>query len=81
MSKRRRAAARQQAAAPAGRFSVARTALCAVLVLAGIAYVTYYLTAVVDDGTPKLLGDLGDWNFLIGFGFMITGLLMTMKWR
>ena len=81
MSKPRSAAARQQAEAPAGRFSVARTALCAVLVVAGIAYVTYYLTAVLDDGTPKLLGDLGDWNFLIGFGLIVVSLLMTMKWR
>ena len=77
MSKPRSAAARQQAEAPAGRFSVARTALCAVLVVAGIAYVTYYLTAVVDDGTPKLLGDLGDWNFVIGFGLIFLGLVLA----
>lgn len=28
-----------------------------------------------------LLSDLGNYNFLIGFGLMITGLLMTMRWR
>lgn len=25
--------------------------------------------------------DLGSWNFAVGFAFMITGLLMTMRWR
>lgn len=28
-----------------------------------------------------LLSSLGNWNFLIGFVLMITGLLMTMRWR
>lgn len=27
------------------------------------------------------IGNLGPWNFLIGFGLMIVGLLMTMRWR
>lgn len=27
------------------------------------------------------MADLGAWNFLIGFVFMIIGLLMTMRWR
>ena len=25
--------------------------------------------------------NLGGWNYLIGFGFMVSGLLMTMNWR
>lgn len=25
--------------------------------------------------------ELGGWNYLIGFGFMVSGLLMTMNWR
>lgn len=25
--------------------------------------------------------ELGNWNFAIGFALMITGLLMTMRWR
>jgi hypothetical protein len=24
---------------------------------------------------------LGNWNFAVGFAFMIAGLLMTMRWR
>ena len=27
------------------------------------------------------LSSLGNWNFAIGFAFMIAGLLMTMRWR
>lgn len=35
------------------------------------------------DGTGgiPLMRDLGNWNFLIGFALMITGLLMAMRWR
>jgi hypothetical protein len=28
-----------------------------------------------------LMADLGAWNFAIGFALLITGLLMTMRWR
>ena len=27
------------------------------------------------------MGAMGNWNFAIGFGMMIAGLLMTMRWR
>ena len=27
------------------------------------------------------MADLGNWNFAVGFAFMIAGLLMTMRWR
>lgn len=27
------------------------------------------------------MADLGNWNFAIGFALMISGLLMTMRWR
>lgn len=27
------------------------------------------------------MSELGAWNFAVGFGFMIIGLLMTMQWR
>ena len=77
MSKPRSAAARQQAEAPSGRFSVPRIVLCLVLFFAGVAYVAYYLRSVVDDGTPARIADLGDWNFLIGFGVMFLGLVLA----
>lgn len=28
-----------------------------------------------------LMTDLGAWNYLVGFGLFIVGLLMTMGWR
>ena len=28
-----------------------------------------------------LLNSLGNWNFMIGFALMVSGLLMTMRWR
>jgi len=77
VSKPRSAAARQQAEAPSGRISVPRTVLCAVLVLVGISYVVFYTWTVLGDGTPKLLADLGDWNFAIGFGVMFLGLVLA----
>ena len=27
------------------------------------------------------MADLGSWNYLIAFAFMIVGLLLTMRWR
>lgn len=55
------------------------TGLAALLTAAGIAYVVYYLTAVLDDGTPKRLADLGDWNWLIGFGVLFLGLAVAAR--
>ncbi|GAB2645717.1 cell division protein CrgA [Gordonia jinhuaensis] len=57
------------------------------LMLIGLVWlIVFYLVA-----TPTSLGadgkalywmySLGAWNFLIGFGFMVVGLLMTMRWR
>ncbi|AUS78781.1 cell division protein CrgA [Actinoalloteichus sp. AHMU CJ021] len=35
---------------------------------------------IAGDRIP-LMAELGSWNFLVGFALMITGLLMTMRWR
>ncbi|WP_278313985.1 cell division protein CrgA [Lolliginicoccus levis] len=46
--------------------------------LAGLVWlVVYYLAG------PQIawLDGLGAWNFLIGFGLWIVGLLMTLRWR
>ena len=46
--------------------------------LVGLAWlIVYYLAA---DSIPWM-NDLGAYNFLVGFGFMVVGLIMTMKWR
>ncbi|MFD4369337.1 cell division protein CrgA [Rhodococcus sp. NPDC058521] len=39
--------------------------------------IVYYLAA----DQLQWMNDLGAYNFLIGFGFMVVGLIMTMKWR
>lgn len=48
------------------------------LMLIGLAWLLVYYLA---QEHIAFLGNLGAWNFLIGFGFMIAGLLMTMRWR
>jgi len=54
----------------------------AVVLLAGLAYlVVYYLT---NSGTSPEIGfmdDLGAWNFAVGFGVMLLGLVMAVRWR
>ncbi len=58
------------------RVSPVRSVLALLLVVVGIAWIIYYTVAVVGDGTPAAVADLGDWNFLIGFGVMFVGLMM-----
>jgi hypothetical protein len=45
--------------------------------LAGLAWLATYYIAAKNIGW---LDDLGGWNFLIGFGLMVVGLVMTMGW-
>jgi hypothetical protein len=78
VSKPRSTASRQETAAPEG-VKVLPTALAALLVVAGIAYVVYYVTAVYDDQSPKALADLKDWNWLIGFGLLFLGLAVAAR--
>ena len=61
----------------APRISVVRTAIAALFVLAGIAWLTYYLVAAYDDAKPAWMSDLGDWNFLIAFGAIFLGLMIA----
>jgi hypothetical protein len=57
--------------------SPVRTGLAALLSVAGIAWVCYYAFAVVGDGRPASVADLGDWNFLIGFSVLFVGLALA----
>ena len=51
-----------------------------VVLLLGLAYqVTYYLTNS-GSGVP-VMEDLGAWNFAVGFGVMMLGLIMAVRWR
>lgn len=54
--------------------SVVRMALVVLLVGLGIAWLTYYLVSAQDSGDPAWMSDLGDWNFVIGFGAVFLGL-------
>ncbi len=57
-----------------------------VLMVVGIAWMTYYYVAVrvdptqfpaPDPGSPKFMADLGNWNYLIGFGLLFLGLMVS----
>ena len=67
------------------RFSV-RFLIALLLMVVGIAWIAYYYTVVRVDptvvpapesGGPKFMADLGDWNYLIGFGLLFTGLVVS----
>jgi hypothetical protein len=53
------------------------------VLLLGLAYlVTYYLTSSGSDPHIPVMGDLASvWNFAIGFGVMLLGLIMAVRWR
>ncbi|GAB3791912.1 cell division protein CrgA [Nocardioides ungokensis] len=66
-------------------FSV-RFVLAIVLVAVGIAWMAYYYSVVRVDptvlpapkaGSPKFMADLGNWNYLIGFGAIFAGLIIA----
>jgi hypothetical protein len=54
----------------------------AAIMLVGLAYlVVYYLTSSGTDPRVPVMADLGSWNFAVGFGVMLVGLVMAVKWR
>ena len=57
--------------------SLVRTGIAALLVLVGIAWLVVYVTVAgpTTDGTKLTwMGDLGRWNYAIGFGLIFVGL-------
>jgi hypothetical protein len=62
-----------------------RFVIALVLMAAGIAWIAYYYTAVRADptvlgsegGGPGFMQDLGKWNYLIGFGALFVGLMVS----
>jgi drug/metabolite transporter (DMT)-like permease len=81
VSKPRSAAARQARPAEDGSLSWVRTGFALVLAVAGIAWVLFYVFAVYDDTRPTWMYDLGDWNFVIGFGALFLGLVSAASSR
>jgi drug/metabolite transporter (DMT)-like permease len=67
----------------------ARFAIAIVLVVLGLAWIVYYYVGVRPEGEisdagevlgakgPVFLRDLGDWNYLIGFGALFLGLIVS----
>ena len=62
-----------------------RFVIALVLILAGIGWLVFYyvqargnpLAFPPVEGTPKVIADLGDWNYLIGFGLIFLGLVLA----
>lgn len=57
--------------------SVARTALAALLVVAGIAWIVLYQTVAADGEGLAWMGGITRWNYLIGFGLVFLGLALA----
>lgn len=65
---------------PASHTSLVRTGLSLLIVLVGIAWlVAYVVVAGPDTDGTKLtwMGDLGKWNYVIGFGAVFVGLALA----
>lgn len=60
-----------------------RSVLALLLFVAGVAWLAYYWTVVRPDtvgeapGGPAAVGDLGRWNYVIGFGAALLGLVLA----
>jgi hypothetical protein len=57
--------------------SIPRTVGAALLVVVGIAWMAVYLNVAQDGTSLAWMGDLGRWNFLIGFGLIFLGLAVA----
>ncbi len=62
---------------PSSDISIVRTALAALLVLAGIAWLVVYVAVADDDKSITWMGELDRWNYLIGFGLIFAGLVVA----
>jgi hypothetical protein len=52
------------------------------ILLLGLAYmVVYYLTSSGTSPHIPFMASLGAWNFAVGFGIMLLGLIMAVRWR
>ena len=68
----------------AGPSSVWFVVLFISLMLIGLIWLLVFQLAASGFDTPSALqwmSNLGPWNYAIAFAFMITGLLLTMRWR
>ena len=63
-----------------------RFVVAVVLMVLGVAWIAYYYTVVRVDptafpppkpGSPSFMADLKNWNYLIGFGLFLLGLMVS----
>jgi hypothetical protein len=52
--------------------------LMAAFLVLGLAYIVVYYMAA--ESIP-FMNSLGSWNFAVGFGFLVVGLGMAVRWR
>jgi hypothetical protein len=67
-----------------GPWSMWFVALFIGLMLIGLVWLMVFQLAAVGTQAPTALhwmAELGPWNYAIAFAFMITGLLLTMRWH
>ena len=69
-----------------GKVLTARFVVAILLFVVGVAWIAFYYTQVRVDptvipapkaGSPKFMADLEDWNYLIGFGLIMLGLVVS----
>ena len=68
----------------AGPSSVWFVALFVGLMLIGLIWLMVFQLAATGPDAPSALNwmaTLGPWNYAVAFAFMISGLLLTMRWR
>ena len=68
----------------AGPSSVWFVVLFCGLMLIGLVWLMVFQLAATGPDAPSLLAwmaSLGPWNYAVAFAFMISGLLLTMRWR
>ncbi|MGZ4436693.1 MAG: cell division protein CrgA [Oryzihumus sp.] len=76
-SPKSRTSAGPTALGPSASISVVRTAVAALLVALGIAWIAVYVNVAQDGTSLTWMGDLMRWNFLIGFGLIFLGLVVA----
>jgi hypothetical protein len=68
----------------AGPSSVWFVAVFVGLMLIGLLWLLVFQLGATGADVPGALtwmASLGPWNYAVGFGFLITGLLLTMRWH
>ena len=48
------------------------------MLLVGLAWIALFY---VSGGTTPVQSALGSWNLVLGFGFIIAGVVLSTKWR